>query len=98
MTSEADIENAFVRYVEDTYEFPCLKLRIDGQRGFPDRTVITPGGLFFIEFKKGNNKLEPAQRKWKRRLTRLNQTCVAANSVEAAVSIFDAWLNGSDPS
>jgi hypothetical protein len=60
--------------------------------------VITPVGLFFIEFKKGNNKLEPAQRKWKRRLTRLNQTCVAANSVEAAVSIFDAWLNGSDPS
>ena len=94
MSPEANIENAFVRYIEDVHQCECLKLRVDGQDGFPDRTVITPAGCFFVEFKKPAGKLRPQQRRWNRRLQELNHAIVIVRSFEEAVDAFNTWFTG----
>lgn len=43
----------------------CLKLQIEGNRGFPDRTVITPQKVIFMEFKTQVGRLSPHQLAWK---------------------------------
>ena len=61
MTLEKDIEDAFVAFVE-LLGGKCYKLKCDGRRGWPDRTVIMPNGLIvFVEFKKPGGKLSPNQ-------------------------------------
>lgn len=95
--TEAEIEKEFVQTVEREFHFPCLKLRIDGRDGFPDRTVITPQGCFFVEFKTQTGQLRPQQRQWLKRLRDLNQTCVVARSAAEAVDALFDWLTGADP-
>ncbi len=83
--TEATQENRFVRYAKGQ-GFECLKLRIDGQDGFPDRTILTPGGeVLFVEFKRtSKDKLRPQQRKWKKKLESLGfKVCVARSFEEA---------------
>lgn len=74
--------------------YHCLKLRIDGIDGFPDRTVLTPDcGLLFIEFKQPGRKLRPQQRLWRRMLTTLGFTYVVAHSCDEAERALDDYLN-----
>jgi len=76
-------ENDFVKHCE-SLGYLCLKLRIDGLDGWPDRTVITPQGVFFVEFKSATGDLRPHQRKWKRLLEAMGYTvCVARTLTEA---------------
>ena len=50
--TEKDVEDAFVQYAKNN-GCRALKLRFLSGRGFPDRTVLCPGGrMFFIEFKR----------------------------------------------
>lgn len=68
---ERDIESEFVKYAKQN---GCLaiKLILLNLRGFPDRTVLLPGGkLFFIEFKKKRKELSASQLKWQSRLLKL---------------------------
>ncbi len=52
LREKEDIENPFVKFAERK-GCKALKLVMLRKKGFPDRTVICPGGLvFFIEFKK----------------------------------------------
>lgn len=44
--TESAIEKAFVQFAESV-GCQALKLRLDGQNGWPDRTVVTPRGIFF---------------------------------------------------
>jgi hypothetical protein len=92
-----EIEGHFVDYIEQVFHFEALKLRIDGQDGFPDRTVITPDGCFYIEFKSKHETVRPQQRRWKKRLQELGQVVVVVRSVDAAKDAFEAWLTGADP-
>lgn len=66
--SEKDIEDAFCDYAK-TMGCKALKLVLLGLRGFPDRTILCPGGrVLFIEFKAPGKKLSPTQKPWKRLL------------------------------
>ena len=69
-------EAEIVRYVEEELGGECLKLKLDGRTGFPDRTILmsncTP---VFVEFKKPGGKLRSAQVKWKKRLEELSPYC-----------------------
>ena len=66
-------EAEIVRFVEDELGGECLKLKLDGRTGFPDRTILLPGcSPIFVEFKKPGGKLRAAQVKWKERLEELN--------------------------
>lgn len=41
---EAEVESALVAYANATGCL-CLKLKIEGRRGFPDRMIVTPSGV-----------------------------------------------------
>lgn len=92
MSLEANHENRFVIYARGL-GLEALKLRIDGQDGFPDRTVVTPDGIFYIEFKRDRSeKLRPQQRRWIKRLSVLGYTVLVAYSFEEAKEFTDSWL------
>ena len=88
---EASIERAFVKYAASK-GCVALKLRIDGINGFPDRTVLTPRGVFFVEFKTKKGKLRPAQVVWGKRLRSLGFQCVVVNEVGEAERLLDEIL------
>jgi len=59
---EIDIENPFVKYAKRC-GCKALKLIFLNKKGFPDRTILCPGGrIFFIEFKRDGKKQSPSQK------------------------------------
>lgn len=62
MTLEKQIEDRLVKWCK-ARGLQCLKLRIDGVNGFPDRTILGPNGLcIFIELKRPGGVLSAAQK------------------------------------
>lgn len=60
--AEVDIEGDFVKFAKGK-GCKALKLILLNLRGFPDRTVLCPGGrILFIEFKKKGKVQTPTQR------------------------------------
>ena len=58
---ESKIERDFVRLLT-TYSILSIKLRLTGERGWPDRLVLIPGGHpVFIEFKRPGQALRSLQ-------------------------------------
>lgn len=72
---EATLEKQVVEWVEENGGL-CLKLKLDNQRGFPDRLIVWPDGrVFFVELKKPGGKGVTSQQQtyWLRRLWGMNQ-------------------------
>jgi len=91
--TEAQIEQDFVDYAHAMGCRP-LKLRIDGEDGFPDRTVLTPdGGVLFVEFKRPGGRLRPQQKQWLARLQSLGHPAIVATSVQQAARALCDVLN-----
>lgn len=91
MTLERDIEDEIVRYVEEELGGRALKLKIDGDRGFPDRTLLLPDAVvLFIETKKPKTgRLSPNQRRWKKTLSGLGftvRTCTTLAGAKRAIT------------
>ena len=75
-------EDKFVQWCKDQ-GWECLKLCILGENGFPDRTVITPHCVIFVEFKREGEKLRPRQVVWMERLSfELGQWYLTATDFE----------------
>ena len=92
MKLEAKIEADFVKFAEGKGCL-ALKLRVDGVDGFPDRTVITPKGIFFVEFKRtSKDRLRPQQRRIRNTLAKLGYEVWTVHDVEAAKDILSRWL------
>lgn len=87
--TEKEIEKYLVDLVEDNGGL-CLKLELNGQRGFPDRTVLwpatdswpgfRPARTDFIEVKKSGGKISKQQDKWLEKLHSVNHTAVVLSS------------------
>ena len=90
MTRECDIERKFVKYCK-AKRWECLKLRIDGENGFPDRTIITPNGIYFIELKRPGGKLRARQRVWLDRLQPLGYNADHFDTLESAIERVEQW-------
>ena len=59
---EVDIEDTFIKYAKNN-KCKALKLIFLNKKGFPDRTVLCPGGrIMFIEFKRAGKKQTPSQK------------------------------------
>ncbi len=86
---ESKIENDFVDLVQE-YPLPAiaLKLILFAGVGFPDRTILCNGKIFFIEFKQPGKTLDPPQVKWKKLLTRLGFKVYVCTSSKQAFKIF----------
>lgn len=92
MVTEADIEKEFVTYAASK---GCLavKLILHHGRGFPDRTVMCPGGVtFFIEFKKPGGKTSKNQDVWIDHLSKLGFECHVIDNIEEAKRLLDTTL------
>jgi hypothetical protein len=89
---ERDIETAFVRYAESR-DCLALKLVLALVRGWPDRTVILPGGrIFFAEFKTPKGRASARQGFWKSRLEDFGFVVLVPRSVGEAEKYLDELL------
>jgi hypothetical protein len=88
---EKPIEQAFEKFCQSK-ACQCLKLRIDGMNGWPDRTVITPKGVFFAEFKTQRGRLRAAQTFWRELLTSLGYVVLVPRRVGEAEEFLERWL------
>lgn len=86
-------EDQFVTHCK-SLGFPCLKLRVDGQDGFPDRTVLTDGGACFVEFKRPGQRLRPQQRLFKNQIEHLGYSYCIAYCLDDAVQFLSLFLEG----
>lgn len=89
---EKQLEDDFVTFAESK---GCLaiKLRTDGVNGFPDRTVLTPYGVFFVEFKRSEkDELRPAQKVMKRKLEGLGYLVAVAAEKGYAAYVLNGFL------
>lgn len=68
---EQDVEDDLVKGVEALGGL-CLKVKVLGRVGFPDRLVLLPGGrVIFVELKKPRGKVASWQGRWHEALSRL---------------------------
>lgn len=64
----------------------CIKLADLGRRGFPDRTLILPGGqIVFVEIKAPGGTLSYHQIAYHERLTARGQTVLIVHSLDELV-------------
>jgi len=90
---EAEVEIAFVKFAESK-GCQALKLRIDGKNGWPDRTVITPQGVFFVEFKSAKGRLRPMQRFYKSLLESLGFVVLTPKLIGEAENFLKEFISG----
>lgn len=90
--SEDDIEKAFCKYAKRLGCTP-YKLIILRAKGFPDRTVLCPGGrILFIEFKKPKEKIKPTQSGVRTVLVDLGFKYHLCDGIGQAEAILDDFL------
>lgn len=90
--AEATTEANLVDYVK-ALGGRALKLAILGIRGFPDRTILLPGGhIFFIEFKKPGKHLTAGQSKWKALLESFGFRVYVCHSIKEAEKVVDHYI------
>lgn len=71
----------------------CKKLRIENERGFPDRTVLLPNGVaVFVELKRRGEKPSPLQKQWLTWLAAHGYACGWADNFEDAQAIVERYL------
>lgn len=86
MTGPALLESARERRTVARLERLDARVRApkfspDGQRGWPDRVVLLPGGLaLFVEFKRDGQRERPLQAHRRNELTRLGFVCLIVAS------------------
>ena len=98
MRKEVVDERALIRFVRK-HGGLAVKLRSPG-RGFPDRTIILPGGkILFIELKRKDGKVSPHQQRWLKRLRdRGHEAYVTWSYEEAIERVRDALGTSQVPS
>lgn len=95
MRSENKRENDYCDWLRDEYprEALALKLVFFVGAGWPDRTILSEGKIFFIEFKKPvTGRLLASQIKWRGILTRLGFKVYVCESFREAKKITLAHL------
>jgi hypothetical protein len=90
---ETRVENNFVRWCGDTGLF-CLKLAGVNASGFPDRTVILPGGrLVCVEFKSERGRTTPVQDLRIATLRKLGVPVLVTSDAEEAKEFVRTCIN-----
>ena len=87
--TESEIENKFVRGIEDAGG-RALKLVLAGQRGFPDRTVVFPHWIGFVELKRKGGRLSRQQKDWLAKLRGLGFECDVLTGIEEVNDYLEA--------
>ena len=80
---EKDIEKAFCKYCKSLGAIP-YKFASPNRRSVPDRMVVYPGGILFIEFKAPGKKPTDAQVREMQRLVEMGQKVIWVDTKGAA--------------
>lgn len=93
---ETIIEDNYCDWLRNDYpaEALAIKLILFAGRGFPDRTILSQGRIFFIEFKLPGEDLDPLQIKWKNILVRLGFIHYVCTSEEQAIKATREYMEG----
>ena len=92
---EIDIEDTFCDFAKKLNCLP-LKLVLLRKSGFPDRTVLCPGGrILFIEFKRKGKGLKKNQPKWRERLIKLGFEYYVCDTIGQAERILEKFIKKS---
>ena len=76
---ESSIERACVLVAHD---YKCKLIKLRGEKGIPDRMLLTPfGQMAFLEFKSPGKSLAPIQKHIQVVLTEMGFTCLEVDSV-----------------
>lgn len=90
--NEVDIETKFCNYAKSK-KCRALKLVFLHKRGFPDRTVICPGGvMFFVEFKREGCKQSAMQKLTQATLEKFGFKYYVCDKIGKAEEILDGYL------
>lgn len=92
---ETKIENKYCIWLRDIFpkKAIALKLILFAGNGFPDRTILCEGKVFFIEFKIPDDPgLDPNQVVWYERLTKLGFKVYVCTSFTQAEEITKKHL------
>ncbi len=91
--TEADIEGEFCKQAKKS-GCSALKLIFLNKKGFPDRTVLCPGGkVFFIEFKKKGKKQSPIQKVVQKSLESFGFQYYVCDEIGQAEKHLNRFLN-----
>jgi hypothetical protein len=77
---ESYIERRLVEYVKSLGGL-CIKLDAQSYSGIPDRMIILPHKILFVELKQKGKKPRPLQEVWIERLRKLNQEVIVIDEV-----------------
>jgi hypothetical protein len=92
---EKQIEDRLVKWCK-ARGLQCLKLRIDGVNGFPDRTILGPNGLcIFVELKRTGGVLSAAQKNFLAWASLNGHAAFVAYSFEDAIAWIQAFISSS---
>ncbi len=78
---ERDIEKHLVKLCK-RFGWECWKLTSPARRGVPDRLIIAPGVVVFVEVKRPGGKVTPLQARTLQKLQALHQKAVVVFSKE----------------
>ena len=92
VTVEAKEENNFKDWCIER-GLLALKLQLGTEKGFPDRTIMSPGGrICFIEMKKERGGvLSVHQRRWVNQLTQFGFSVKVCAGAEEAKREIEKW-------
>lgn len=94
---EVDIEDEFCKYARKLECLP-LKLVLLHLRGFPDRTVLCPGGrVVFFELKRKGKTRTTGQNKYRKILKSFGFTYYTCDNLEQAKLCLNKFLTGKQP-
>ena len=90
--TEDYIESKFCKYAKSR-KCQALKLIYLNKKGFPDRTVVCPGGrVFFIEFKRSGKKQSKPQELTQKLLEGFGFEYYVCDEIDQAENILDNFL------
>ena len=84
---ESDIEAALVRRVKEIGG-EIRKVQWIGRRGAPDRVVMLPGRIHWVELKAPGQRPEPHQEREHERMRRMGQDVRVIDSIDGVLELL----------
>jgi hypothetical protein len=85
---EATLERRLSLAVKEAGGY-CLKLPAMWYIGIPDRMLLLPGRVIFVELKTDKGRASPAQKNWESRLTKLRLTYYIIHGLDQLERFLD---------
>lgn len=90
--SEHNIEQYLIKRCKQLHFF-CAKFTSPGLDGVPDRIIITPKGVYFIELKRSKQKPRALQKAVMRKMEQSGANVFCCDSIEQVDQLLNTIIN-----